>query len=135
MWSLLSSLVLGYCWYRAAGEGVLDDQMIWLATGVIVVVVEMYVLCALISNGRRAVGLRRMRMVPDGVLHVRSSAAPRVVDVSAADVLAVAGSHRFHRRGCALTSDREAQTLSFHDAVSRGLHPCGICAEVEVSAR
>lgn len=128
VWTSVSAAVLAVCWYRSAGEGVLDDQMPWLTFAVLLVVVEMYVLVALVLNGRRAIGLRQLRMFPGSLL-----VSPRVAagqEQSGTDVFVVAGSSRFHHRGCALTADRDARALPLRDATAQDLRPCGICAGV-----
>lgn len=126
VWTALSAVALAACWYQSAGEGVLDDQIPWVTVAVLLVLAEMYALVGLVLSGRRAVGLRRLRMLPASLLMAPRVAAPAQPD--AVEVFVVAGSSRFHRRGCALIAGREARALPLRDATAHDLRPCGICA-------
>jgi hypothetical protein len=134
VWTALSTVALTWCWYRAAGKGVLDDQMLWLTLAVLVVAAELYVLVGVVFSGRRALGLRRMRMLPDTLLQAVWR-APGATDrlrpaVNDQAVLVVVGSSRFHRQGCALSAGRDVRAVAFREADSLGLRPCGICGAV-----
>jgi hypothetical protein len=134
-WTVALAVGLAVCWYSAAGSAELHHQLAWVTLAIGVVVIEMYMLAGLVLGGRRAVGLRRMAMLPDALIAVAAARRPahdsQSVDADGLTAVVVAGSHLFHRRSCVMAAGREVNLVSLADTFARGLEPCGIClAEV-----
>lgn len=135
-WTLGLAIGLAVCWYQAAGIGQLHRQMAWVGVAVAFLLGEMYVLTGFVLSARRAIGVRRMTMLPDTLLMVGAAQGPvlaaQPVDEDDFTVAVVAGSGLFHRRSCVMIEGRqEIRILSIAETFAEGLNPCGVClAEV-----
>jgi hypothetical protein len=129
--TVIAAVSLIGCWYWASGEYAFDDQKTALDLAVITVVLANLVGALLVLAGRRAVRVRRARLLCDmpGAL-ARRAVAPHSSDVDPRDragLVGGAGLTRYHRAGCQLASGRDWPEASQQTHEQEGRRPCGVC--------
>lgn len=108
----------------AAGGASLQDQVAWLNVAVLAMLLTVVANGCLFLVARRAIGRRRLSLVPDvqGHVHERPDHP-----TATGDWFWVPGTTRAHRLGCPMTAARAPRPVS--DAVIRAerLRRCEIC--------
>ena len=111
-----------FAWWGASGTGKLDRQVAWTVAAVIGLIVLGFGNFTWLLKGRRAVALRRTRLVEEverRVAHVDTTSDA----TSGPMVVHVAGSERFHDGNCQLVRGKGVRVLTSVD----GLRPCEMC--------
>jgi len=105
----------------ASGGGSEQDQIVWLDLAVLGLVLVVVVTGSLLLVARRAVGRRRLRLVPD-VLE-------RVATAPTADGAWwwLPGTARAHRGGCQMIAGKPAEVISTDAIRASRLSRCEVC--------
>lgn len=107
-----------------ARDASLRNQVAWLNVAVLAVVLAVVGNGSLFLVGRRAVGRRRLVLVPD----VHASIHERSARATADDGWQwVAGTVRAHRLGCPMTEGKSPRPVSDRDIRAKRLSRCEIC--------
>jgi hypothetical protein len=122
---LLGAALVVVAYLRAADEARLEDQLAWVNLGVIGLLVAGTGAGASLLAGRRAIGLRRLRLLHDPV--PRATPTPAAVDEAVQRVW-VPGSSLVHRPGCQLVLGKDADEVDPGGARQLHLRPCAVCA-------
>ena len=130
--SVLGAFVIGFSWYKAAGQGETSDQTQYLNIAVIALILcGLANLVLLLLPARRAVGNRRqylLSLVPDGG-SVRSAASAGGYRGAALGRVLVAGAglRDFHNHECPMASGRGWSPASREEHLRDGRTPCRVC--------
>lgn len=123
----LLGVVVG--WFGVSGTPRVSQQTPWLNVAVGGVVVSGVAVVVWLTNGRRAVGERRRRLVPDGadaLGTVPGGGSTTALETAAPEPLVILrGMGRYHRAGCELVAGKPVRAL--RKAPGRELSPCGVC--------
>jgi hypothetical protein len=120
---LVAALVVATAALLAGGEDALQDQVTWVNLAVL------GLLLAMVANGcwlllaRRAVGRRRLELVPDVVARAR----PKAATVTTAGWLWLPGTSRAHVHGCQMILGKPAEEISADGIRSNRLSRCELC--------
>jgi hypothetical protein len=122
---LLGAVLIVVAYLGAADEARLDDQFGWVNLGVVGLLIAGVGAGALLLVGRRAIGLRRVRLLRD--------AAQRATHVAATvdrDALLVwlPGSSLVHRPNCQLVRGKDVDELDATGVLQLALRACEVCA-------
>jgi hypothetical protein len=129
LWAALviGAVVLFMGWWGTSATPRLSRQVAWLNVGVLGVLIGgvgvVFWLCA----GRRAVGRRRLVLLPDV-----ASAAARTVEQPAPQAIpsamvAADNMTRYHTPGCAFVAGKTVRAASAISHRRAGRSPCGVC--------
>jgi hypothetical protein len=129
--TVTAAVLLIVCWYSASGAYTFDDQKTALNLAVITVVVTNLVGALLVIAGRRAVAVRRARLLcemptplaRETTVRLSSEADPR----DAAVLVGGAGLTLYHRSGCQMAQGRDWPEASQQTHEQEGRRPCGVC--------
>jgi len=137
-------ILLGYL--GVSGEAIVAKQIPYLVSGGIgglfLCIVGAYLLGAeeLRKGSGRHDHLERLVEELHAVLLTRPDAPSSDTGIDAAGngaepaaVLAVRGGESFHRQGCVMVADKDAEELTLETARSRGLSPCPLCEPASAS--
>ena len=112
-------------WWGVSGTAKLSGLVTWVNVGVVAVVVSGLGNMTWLLQGRRAVAERRRRLLS------ASSFAPSTPDLLMPygdDVrVAVPGTTRHHRPGCAAVAGKRVERKSTAQHERAGRRPCGLC--------
>lgn len=128
---------LAIVWVGASGEAIFNKDTGWLTAGVAILLVQLYGLASFVTRGRRAIGLRRSRLLPDALAGevilssssawLSSSSEGGSSDARNGGVVVVPGIDLFHMDGCPMTAGRATVRQAPAKAQGSGLRPCNIC--------
>jgi hypothetical protein len=122
----LSAAGLAVAWWGASGTARVNGLITWVNVGVVAVVVGGLGNMTWLLQGRRAVAARRRRLLPNvPAATTRTPAAP-VPDRDEVR-LAVPGTSRHHRAGCAAVAGKAVERMSAAEHERAGRRPCGLC--------
>jgi hypothetical protein len=122
---LLGAALIVVAYLGSADEAHLEDQLGWVNLGVVGLLVAGVGAGALLLAGRRAVGLRRLRLLHDP--------APRAVQASPTSdrvplLVWLPGSSLVHRPECQLVRGKDVDELDATGILQLALRPCEVCA-------
>ena len=120
----VAAVMLVVAWAGAADTPALRDQLGWLNLAVLAGVLSAATDASWLLAGRRAVGQRRRRLLPDVIDSIRSSAT---ATVSVGVWLWVPGTRRAHRAGCSLAAGKGTIEVDAARIRSEQLHRCELC--------
>ena len=126
--TVLGAIALIVCWYSVSGKYTFDDQKTALNLSILAIVPANLAGAALLITGRRAVGIRRLRLLSDmPTERVRRTADREQTSATSTVLIGGAGLTHYHRTGCqmALGRDWPEATRSTHE--QEGRRPCGVC--------
>lgn len=106
----------------AAGGPSLQDQVLWLDVAVLGLVVAVVANGSLLLVARRAIGRRRLRLLPD----VAEALAPAARAADGAWWW-LPGTVRAHVAGCQMIAGKPAQVVSVDRIRADGLQRCELC--------
>lgn len=118
----LSAVGLVVAWWGVSGTARFGSQVTWVNIGVAALVIGGLGNTTWLLQGRRAVALRRRRL-----LAAVAGSAPAIADPDETRV-AVPGTSRHHRPGCAAVVGKRVERMSAADHERAGRRPCGLCA-------
>jgi hypothetical protein len=137
-------IILGYL--GVSGEATVAEQIPYLVSGGIGGLFLCIVGASLlgVEELRKGAGrhdhLERLVEELHAVLLTRPDAPPPDTGIDTGGngaepvaVLAVRGGESFHRRGCVMVADKDAEELTLETARSRGLSPCPLCEPASAS--
>jgi hypothetical protein len=129
--TLTAAAVLIVCWYSAGGDYTFESQKTALNLAIVTVVVANLAGASLLVAGRRAVGIRRSRLLADAPsalarMRVGHGCAQGGSRVSAA-LVGGAGLIRYHRADCHLATGRAWPDAPRQSHEQDGRRPCGVC--------
>jgi hypothetical protein len=118
---LLGGAASGLAWWLSADRVEFSDQVPYASVGVAGLLVGGYAHLHWLLRGRRAVGVRRLFLLGQPVVH-RSALAVAGSSAAGPVFLAVDGRARYHRPDCPLLEGRPAMNGSRanHEAAARG---------------
>lgn len=109
----------------AAGGDPLQDQILWLNVAVLSAVLAVLANGSLLLTARRAIGRRRLRLVPDVDSRFED---PEVIPAAAGDWYWTPGTARAHRAGCSMLEGRSRhQVVTAKVIKAEGLRRCELC--------
>jgi hypothetical protein len=124
---LLSAAGLAVAWWGISGTARLSTQITWLNVGVVAVVVGGLGNMTWLLQGRRALAIRRRALlasIPVAELRTAPVAYPDDDGVR----MAVPGTTRYHRSGCAAIAGKDVKAMSTAKHERAGRRPCGLCS-------
>lgn len=132
-----AALLVG--WWGVSGEPRVTQQTPWLNVSIGGLVIAGVGNAVWLVTGRRAVGERRRRLLPD-VADVLSSdttdplwtSADGVADKRTSPLVAIPGMTRYHLASCELVAGK--QTRGLKQGRRPALAPCGVCRPDEIAA-
>jgi len=126
--ALLSLSLVGIvvAWWCASGTATFNRQLTWLNVGVAAVIIGGLGNMTWLLQGRRALALRR-RDVLTAIAAAEGTTRPIAVDGDDGKCVAVAGTTRYHRLGCAAIAGKTVRTMSVAKHERAGRRPCGLC--------
>jgi hypothetical protein len=119
--------LLALAWWQASGTGDLDDQATWSALGVLATVVLVVGFFSWVWSGRRAVRGRRRALFDE--LLATELPADSTAELATADLVAIAGSKRYHRADCLLVAGKPVRRVAATRRATR--RPCEMCEPME----
>ena len=120
-------------WFGVAGEVRVDDQIVWMNTGVAGVIVLGAGNLAWLLTGRKATGALRRALLPTvPVTTPTETLEPASVDDGR--LVAAKGMTRYHRPDCILVLGKAVRAHSLAAHQKRGLQPCDVCAPADAEA-
>jgi len=125
LWATLAvgALLLVLAWWGASATADQSSQIAWINLGVAGVIVSGVGSVLWVLKGRRAVGARRLRLLPEDAWPQQAAAAepakPRLVTA--------AGLTRYHVESCPMVTGKRTRPASAGRHRAAGLHPCGVC--------
>ncbi|HEX3784235.1 MAG TPA: hypothetical protein VHX38_31645 [Pseudonocardiaceae bacterium] len=128
--TLVGAVVLIVCWYSVSGDYTFDDQKTSLNLAILAVVPANLAGAALLITGRRAVGMRRTRLLcdmPQRTRRTSASTADRDLPVAIAVLIGGSGLTHYHRMGCQMALGRDWPEAPRHTHEQEGRRPCGVC--------
>jgi hypothetical protein len=123
---LLGAVLIVVAYLGAADEARLDDQFGWLNLGVVGLLVAGVGAGALLLAGRRAIGLRRLRLLRDAASS--TNAAPIARGDHDPSLVWLPGSSLVHRLDCQLVRGKDVDELDATGIRQLALRPCEVCA-------
>jgi hypothetical protein len=131
LWALWVPLVAGavlllLSWWGTSATVNLSTQIVWLNVGVCGVMVGGAGIVVWLMTGRRAIGERRRRLLPEVVV-ARMVAAGVDVPTASDDLVTGVRMTRYHRADCPMVAGKTIRRASGVQARSAGLAPCGVC--------
>jgi hypothetical protein len=123
---LLGAVLIVVAYLEAADEARLDDQLGWVNLGVVGLLVAGVGAGALLLAGRRAIGLRRLRLLRDAA--PPTTAAPMARGDHGPLLVWLPGSSLVHRPGCQLVRGKDVDELDAAGIRQLALHSCEVCA-------
>ena len=106
----------------ASDQDSLGDQIVWIDLAVLGLLLAVVAHAALFLSARRAVGQRRLRLLPD----LDRRGAPTSTSPEGLQVW-LTGTTRVHRAGCPMVSGKPAKPITPARVRSKGLHRCEVC--------
>ena len=131
--SLGASLVIGVAailvgWLGVSGEAATARQTGWLNVGIGGVVITGIGTAVWLMTGRRAVGERRRRLLPDAVASASPSDRPAPLQPDVPETLVVIGGMtRYHRSTCELVAGKAVTPVPRRRPRTGSLTPCDMC--------
>jgi hypothetical protein len=127
---LLSAGGLVVAWWGASGTAQVSGQVTWLDVGVAAVVLGGLGNMTWLLQGRRALALRRRTLL--AALSSRPAAttmpgAPAAGPDADSTRVAVPGTTRHHRPGCAAVVGKPVEQLPLSEHERAGRRSCGLC--------
>ena len=119
---VVAVLLVVAAWYAARQEDSLQAQVPWLNLAVVGLLVATVANGFLFLLARRAVGQRRLEVLPDVIARLRPIVPPTI-----GPRLWVAGTTRVHVDGCQMIAGKPAKPITDARVRSKGLLPCEIC--------
>lgn len=125
----LGPIGLFIAWYGASGSKDWKDQQVWMAIGVIALVVAITGVTGWLRTGLRNVRHFERLLLASAGEQVAATYARGVVatDASSDDVVVITGTTQFHRPECLLTAGKTVASLSPAEAAGGHLDACGMC--------
>jgi hypothetical protein len=133
----LGGIVVALSWYIAAGEATFGQQVGPIDAALAGLLLSGIGNLAWLLHGRRALGERRLMLLPDvadALSNEQAPAEPVVLAGSSSPAsqdavfLAGAGMERYHRPDCALAAGRAGwMTATRTEHEDAGRRPCGVC--------
>jgi hypothetical protein len=120
---LIAVLLVAVAAFGAGDERSLQDQLTWINVAVLGLVAVVVANGALFTAARRAIGQRRLHLVPDVV---RRDAPPPTTS-SDERWLWVPGTTRAHRPGCPMTAGKPVEGVSEARIRAHNLSRCELC--------
>lgn len=126
---LVGPIGIEIAWYGASGSKDWKHQQIWMAVGVIAVVIAITGVTGWLRTGLRNVRHFERLLLGSAGEQVTNAFAGDVVAAqpTSGDVVVIAGTMEFHTPGCLLTADRSLQHLNRAEASGGQLYACGMC--------
>jgi hypothetical protein len=121
--NLGGGILIGTAWAGSGGTDTIRGQIAWLNLATVGAVIAAVADAAWLYYGRRAVGRRRRRVVPD-LLPVAASAP---VAVAAGGWVWLPGTRRVHRPGCVLVLGKRVVAVKAARISSERLMRCEVC--------
>ncbi len=120
---LLAALVVAVAAHGAGQQGSLSGQVTWVDLGVVGLLLAVVANGSLFLAARRAVGRRRLDLLPDVIARVaaRPEATPE------ATWWWLPGTTRAHVEGCQMISGKPAEPISADAVRANRLRRCEIC--------
>jgi hypothetical protein len=126
-------VMLIMAWWGSSSTAKLSDQVFWLDVGVAGVIVAGVGIVLWLITGRRAIGERRKRLMPD-VLVISTVASGGDVTSFSDELVTAARMTRYHRADCPLVTGKTIRKATGSSARSAGLEPCGVCNPDQAAA-
>lgn len=120
----LGALALLVVSATAAGGGSLQDQVVWLNAAVLATVLAVVANGTLFLVARRAVGRRRLQLLPDIVEHLDQHPA---LPPALGDWYCVPGTIRAHRAGCQMVLGKALRPVAAEVIRAERLRRCELC--------
>jgi hypothetical protein len=113
-------------WWGSSDTASLSRQVLWLNVGVAGAIVGSAGIMAWLLAGRRAVGKRRRRVLPDVAVYETAVAASQ--DTPNDAVVAGPRMTRYHRASCMLVARKPAvRRVERKIGGTKAMRPCGVC--------
>ena len=119
---LVGAVLVVVAYLGSADEARLEDQVAWINLAVAGLLVGGIAAGALLLAGRRAVGLRRLRL-----LHDPAPRAGPVTDQVGGPMVWLPGSSLVHRPGCQLVEGKDTDEVDATGARQLELRRCAVC--------
>src|SRR5207248_2464163 len=124
LWVTLAAgaTLLALAWWGASATADLSSQVAWINLAVCGLIISGIGITTWLLSGRRAVGARRMLLVPD------ASPSTHATPIDERGGL-VTAAHltRFHRSNCPMVTGKRTRAASAARHRAAGLEPCGVC--------
>lgn len=125
---LLSATGLVVAWWGVSGTAQVSGQVSWINVGVGAVVLGGLGNMTWLLQGRRALAIRRRRLLADVAARAATSAYPTEPVATSDPRVAVAGATRHHRPDCPAVAGKKVQRVSLAAHERAGRRPCGLCS-------
>jgi hypothetical protein len=119
------AVLLLVSWWGASASAEQSRQVFWIDIGVVGVIVAGVGIAAWLLTGRRAIGERRVALLPTRA--ATPSAAVRPASAGKEELVSAPGLTRYHRAGCPMVVGKATRTATDAGHRAAGLEPCGIC--------
>jgi len=124
----VAATMLFISWWETSGTARQSDQFMWVNVGVAGTVVFGAGAAVWLLTGRRAIGERRLALLPDVADALRVTPAVSGEESEPDQRLVATSSMKhYHRAGCVLAIGKPVQVLSEAGHRGEGRHPCGVC--------
>jgi hypothetical protein len=124
LWITLAAgaTLLLLAWWGASATADGPSQVAWINVGVCGLIVSGAGVTSWVLSGRRAVGARRVLLVPDAALRTDAVRADDRRPLVTARHLT-----RYHRAGCPMVAGKRTRAATAARHRAAGLEPCGVC--------
>ena len=123
--STIGVALLAAAWTEVSAQRAPGRQMVWLTVAVGAVVVGGATNGLWILAGRRALGVRRERLLAE--VHAHTGLRKPLRASRRDGLVAAAGMRHYHRPACQLVVGKHLATAGRAEHASAGLQPCGMC--------
>jgi hypothetical protein len=132
----LALCAVGFAWFATSGEGVVDDQVVWVTVAAGALMLAGATSGAWLLAGRRAVGLRARHALPipdEGAvadvvdLRVKPPVAATAAATNGTGPVAASGMRHYHRPDCPLARGKAVAPAGRTDHVKSGRTACEVC--------
>lgn len=124
---IFGAMLLAWGWWEASGTGNLDEQTTAVVFALLAAGVVVAGSFAWVAAGRRAVRLRREKVLGQLERHGLLGRVWAVSDAEADGLVAVAGTTRYHRPDCLLVQGKDVEPVTADGRASAGRVPCEMC--------
>jgi hypothetical protein len=123
----VGATLLMLAWWGASATASGSSQVAWIDIGVCGLLVAGVGITSWVFAGRRAVGARRMRLLPDALHATARAADAPSVDERGGRLVTAAHLTRYHRAGCPMVAGKSVRAATEARHRAAGLEPCGVC--------